>query len=376
MSEQRVISGLEGVLACESAVAFIDGQNGVLLYRGYDLRHFADSADFLAVVHLLWHGDWPSETELATFRELVRDRRELRPQTLDLVRCMPLESANPIAALRTAISLEGVLDTDADIISREALIDKATSLLARLPTLVTALARRIQGREPIPPDPELDHATNYLYMLYGSKPAQSRVKAVNTLLTIYAEHELNASTFTARTVASTLSDYYSAVTAGIAALKGPLHGGAVDDAMRLFQEIREPDAVGAYLDKVLGERRRIPGFGHRVYRTRDPRAFILEPIARELSEEVGEPHWFEIAQRVEREMIERKGINANVDYYASLVLYCLGFPLNMFTCFIASSRLAGWTAHLLEQYADNRLIRPRALYRGPTGLTYRKAEVG
>jgi citrate synthase len=269
--------------------------------------------------------------------------------------------------------MRGALDPTADDISREAVLDKATGVLARLPTLVAAMSRMVQDEAPIAPDPSLGHAANYLYMLRGVPGSESDAQALNTILTLYAEHELNASTFAARTVVGTLSDYYSAVVAGVSAIKGPLHGGAVDEAMRLFRDIGSPDNVSPYLERALGEKRKLPGFGHRVYRTRDPRAYHLERIARQLGEQAGEPIWFEIATRVEQEMVARKHLNANVDYYAALALYHLGFPLNMFTSVIVSSRIVGWTAHILEQYENNRLIRPRAMYRGRSGLEYRQA---
>jgi citrate synthase len=369
-SEPHVISGLEGVLATESSIASIDGPNGVLAYRGYNVRDFADDADFLAVTYLLWYERWPSAAELADFDTRVRAQRVLPDQVKSMVQLVPLDTANPMAVVRTAVSLRGALDPTADDISHEAILAKATTVLAKLPTLVTALSRLVQGRTPIEPEPSLDHCTNYLYMLTGEQPTAEDVRSLNTIMTLYAEHELNASTFATRTVVGTLSDFYSAVVAGVAALKGPLHGGAVDDAMRLFREIGSVDQVGPYLDAALAERRKIPGFGHRVYRTRDPRAYHLEAIAGRLADARGEPVWFEIATRVEQEMIARKRINANVDYFAALALYYLGFPLNMFTSFIASSRIAGWTAHIAEQYANNRLIRPRALYTGQSGLHY------
>jgi citrate synthase len=369
-SEPQVISGLEGVLACESTIASIDGPNGVLTYRGYNIRDFADSADFLAVTHLLWEGAWPTSTELASFQQSVQQQRALLPQIHTLLSLVPAQTTNPMAIVRTAISLHGALDPTADDVSRPAVLDKATRVLASLPTLIAAMSRMTQGLRAIAPNPSLGHAANYLYMLRGSPPSDGDAQALNSILTLYAEHELNASTFASRTVVGTLSDYYSALVAGVAAIKGPLHGGAVDDAMKLFREIGSPDNVVSYMDQALAERRKLPGFGHRVYRTRDPRAYHLERIAKRLGEEAGETDWFEIATRVEHEMVSRKHINANVDYFAALALYHLGFPLNMFTSVIVSSRVVGWTAHILEQYANNRLIRPRALYRGPTGRSY------
>jgi citrate synthase len=370
-TDAGVIAGLEGVLACESSIASIDGPNGTLQYRGYNIRDFADTADFLGVTYLLWYGHWPSPTELRDFDAHVRDLRVLPDGVKALLKLVPIHTANPMAVVRTAVSLRGALDPTADDISHAAVLEKASAVLARLPTLVAALSRMVQDKEPIEPDPSLDHYENYLYMLYGVRPAPDDARSLNTIMTLYAEHELNASTFATRTVVGTLSDYFSAVVAGIAALKGPLHGGAVDEAMTLFREIGSVDRIGPYLDQALAERRKIPGFGHRVYRTRDPRAYHLEAIVKRLAETRGEPVWYEIATRVEQEMIARKRINANVDYYAALALYYLGFPLNMFTSVVASTRIAGWTAHIAEQYENNRLIRPRAQYTGPSGLAYR-----
>lgn len=373
-SEPQVISGLRDVLACESSVGFIDGQQGVLRYRGYDIHDFVESADFLDVVYLLWHGRWPTDEELTVFDQEVRTLRGLPPQVHQLLALLPLKTVNPMSVLRTAVSLRGALDEDEDAKSREAVLEKATGVLARLPTLVAALARLSQGKEPVEPDPELGHVANYLYMLHGERPSESHVQALNTTLNLYAEHELNASTFTTRVVVGALSDYYSAVVGGICALKGPLHGGAIDEAMKLFHEIGSVEAIDHYLDRALGQKRIISGFGHGVYRVRDPRAYHLDPIARRLAEESGDSSLYEIASRTEQEMLARKRLNANVDYYGALVLYYLGFPLNMFTSFIASSRIAGWTAHILEQYAGNRLIRPRTLYRGPSALVYTPRE--
>jgi citrate synthase len=367
----HVISGLEGVLACESSIASIDGPNGILQYRGYNIRDFADDADFLGVTYLLWYGRWPSTSELHTFDAHVRERRVLPDGVKALLKIVPVRTANPMAAVRTCVSLRGALDPTADDISHAAVLEKAAGVLARLPTLVAALSRMVQDKDTIEPDSSLDHCDNYLYMLHGQRPSAEDARSLNTIMTLYAEHELNASTFATRTVVGTLSDYYSAVVAGIAALKGPLHGGAVDEAMTLFREIGSVDRIGPFLDQALAERRKIPGFGHRVYRTRDPRAYHLDAIAKRLASASRDPHWYEIATRVEQEMIARKRINANVDYYAALALYYLGFPLNMFTSVIASTRIAGWTAHIAEQYENNRLIRPRALYTGPSGLAYR-----
>ena len=368
--EAKVISGLEGVLACGSSVCFIDGPAGTLLYRGYAIGDFVEDAEFLDVVWLLWHGDWPDAAQSEAFAAEVAARRAL-PETVGaFLAGAPIATANPMAVLRTAVSMLGVEDPDADDISAESVLSKATGLVAKLPTVVAAMSRLVRGDDPVAPDPGLGHAANFMHMLTGGPPSESAAAALNAVLNTYAEHELNASTFTARTTVGTLSDYYSAITSAAGALKGALHGGAVDDAMGAFREIGAPENVAGFVDAALAVRRKVPGFGHRVYRTRDPRCAAMDRLGGELGEAAGEPHWHAVATGLERELLERKGLSANVDYYSALVLYHLGFPLNMFTSFIAASRIAGWSAHLLEQYADNRLIRPRALYEGETARPY------
>ncbi len=369
-SDPQVVSGLEGVLACSSAVCSIDGPAGVLTYRGYDIGDFVTGADFSDVAWLLWHGDWPDGTTSSDFARLVASGRELPRSVVDLLAAAPLDTANPMAVLRTAVSLLGATDPTADDISREAVVAKAARLVGCLPTMVGAMSRLLAGDEPLEPLPAFSHSANFCWMVTGRLPTLRRAQALNALLNTYAEHELNASTFAARTTAGTQSDYWSAIVAGIGAVKGPLHGGAVDDAMAVFSEIGRPDGVVPFVEASLAARRKVPGFGHRVYRTRDPRAAAMDRLAAELGEEAGEPHWHAVATSLEAELRERKGLNANVDYYAALVLYHLGFPLRMFTSFIVCSRVAGWTAHLLEQYADNRLIRPRARYEGSPPRPY------
>ena len=369
-SEPQVISGLEGVLACHSSVCSIDGPAGVLTYRGYDIGDFVSEATFCDVAWLLWHGDWPDATESTAFAALVASQRDLPESVAALLAAAPLDSANPTAVLRTAVSLLGVEDPTADDISHEAVVAKAARLVGCLPTMVAAMSRHMMGAEAVEPDPELDHAANFCWMLTGRRPSPQESGALNALLNTYAEHELNASTFAARTTVGTLSDYYSAMVSGIGAVKGALHGGAVDDAMAVFSEIGQPDGVVPFVEAALAARRKVPGFGHRVYRARDPRAVAMDRLAAELGDEAGEPHWHAVASSLEAELRERKRLNANVDYYSALVLYHLGFPLSMFTSFIVCSRVAGWTAHVLEQYANNRLIRPRALYEGSPPRPY------
>jgi citrate synthase len=275
-----------------------------------------------------------------------------------------------MAALQTAVSALGALDPDQDSIEPHLNLAKAKSLTARMATLVAAIHRLAQGQEPLEPDRSLSHAENYLYLLTGRQPDQASARALNIALVLYAEHETNASTFATRVAVSTLSDLYSSILAGMAALKGPLHGGAVDEAMHLFMEIGSVGAARSYVDTALAEKRKISGFGHRVYRTADPRAIHLKQMAEQLSDQKGDRRWYDIATTVEDYLMEKKRLNANVDYYAAIVLYQLGFPLNLFTSFVASSRIAGWCAHAMEQYANNRLIRPRARYTGELGRTW------
>jgi citrate synthase len=361
-----VTGGLDGVVACESAVTLVDGENGELFFRGYAVRDFADRADYLRVVQLLWHGTWPSQDAQNTFERRIRAQRQLPAEVHQLLQLIPVDTANPMSVIRTVVSLLGARDAGPE----HDVLAKATSLLARMPTLVAAIGRLMRGQQPIEPDPELGHATNYLYMLRGTRPSADEAAGLNTLLTLHAEHELNASTFAARTVVGTLSDYHSAITAAVGALKGARHGGAIDAVVPLVDEIGSPDAVPAFVSRALADKRKLPGFGHRVYRRIDPRAALQAAIVRRLSTSPSNAMRFQIAQRLESEMLARKGLPANVDYYAALALSCLGFPPDLFTSFIASTRITGWTAHIFEQYADNRLIRPRAEYRGLRDLVY------
>src|SRR5262245_2029190 len=365
-ASEQVISGLEGVLACESSVAFIDGTIPELSYRGYNIHDIAETLTYEQVVYLLWHGELPSTDQLRTFNTDLAARRGLPSVVIDLLRLMP-PSAHPMAGLRTAVSLLGTLDPQADDNSPTDLRRKAADLTAKMPSIVAAQARIQMGQAPIEPDAALSLASNYYYMLTGKQPDATIIRTIDTSLLLYAEHETNASTFTCRTVVGTESDFYSAVVAGIGAIKGPLHGGAIDEVMKMFLEIDQPERADAYIDQALAARRKVAGFGHRVYRAGDARAPHLRTMAQRLAESTGDRKWFTIATTVEQRMREAKGIIANVDYYAAPVLYYVGFPLALFTNFVASARISGWSAHIFEQYADNRLIRPRALYTGQHG---------
>lgn len=368
MSEatEQVISGLEGVLACESSIAYIDGSVPELSFRGYSIDDIVQYLTYEQVVFLIWHDRLPSDAELRDFRAELAEQRHIPAQIFDVLRRVP-PSAHPMAGLRTAVSMLGALDPQADDISADSILQKAKRLTAQMPTIVAAQARLQTGQEPIAPEPSLGHAANYCYMLTGERPDETTERTFATTLMLYAEHETNASTFACRVVVGTESDFYSAVVAGIGAIKGPLHGGAIDDVMRMLIDMQTPERAAAFVDEALSARRKLPGFGHRVYRAGDPRARQLRGLAQQLEASRGAGNWFAIATAAEQRMQEAKGIIANVDYFAAPVLYHLGFPLNVFTNVIASTRIVGWSAHIMEQYAKNRLIRPRALYVGQRG---------
>ncbi len=363
MTDHVEKKGLAGVVAAESALSFIDGEAGRLSYRGYDVNALARHASYLESVYVLWYDALPSAMELAAFEGTLAAQRSLPPEGLAVLGELPADSV-PMAALRTAVSALGQVDPEAEDISHEADLRKAGRLVARMPTIVAAFDRLRRGLEPVEPDGELSHAANFLYMLRGEIPTDTAVRALDTSLLLYLEHGLNASTFTARVVASTLADMHSAITAGIAALKGPLHGGANEKAMEMLLEIGSVEAVAGYLDRALAEKQKIMGFGHRVYRAEDPRAAHLRQMSEALSREAGEARWFDVSRVLEDLMLERKGLHCNVDFYCATVYYSLGLPIDLFTPLFAIGRTGGWAAHVMEQHMHNRLIRPRAEYTG------------
>ena len=362
MTDQNT-KGLAGVVAAESALSFIDGAAGGLWYRGYDIHALARHASYLESVYLLWYDALPAAIELTAFEGTLAGQRALPVAVLDVLSAMPADSA-PMAALRTAVSVLGQVDPEADDISREADLRKAGRLVAQMPTLVATFDRIRRGLDPIDPDPELGHAANFLYVRDGVRPSETAARALDTSWLLYLEHGLNASTFTARVVASTLADMHSAITAGVSALKGPLHGGANEKAMEMLLEIASVGNVPAFVEQALAEKRKIMGFGHRVYRTEDPRATHLRRMANELSQEAGGSQWYDVSRALEEELLERKGLYCNVDFYCATVYYSLGLPIDLFTPLFAIGRAAGWAAHVMEQHMHNRLIRPRAEYTG------------
>jgi citrate synthase len=356
-------------MASQSSLSFVGGQEGTLVYRGYDIHDLAPSASFAESVFLLWHDHLPSRAELDSFEAGLRGTRALNSRTLEILRTLPTDTT-PMAALRTAVSAEGTLDPDAEDNSPEANLRKATRLVARFPTIVAAYHRLREGADPIAPDPELGHSANFLYMISGETPSQMAADAVDRTLLLYLDHGFNASTFTCRVIAATLGDMHSAVTGGIGALKGSLHGGANAKAMDMLLEIDAVDNVVPFVESALERKQKIMGFGHRVYRTEDPRATHLREMSRTLSQELGDPKWYDISRLLEDEIKARKGLNPNVDFYCATVYYALGLPTDLYTPLFAMGRIGGWSAHVMEQHADNRLIRPRAEYIGARDRTF------
>ncbi|GIV57161.1 MAG: citrate synthase [Rhodothermaceae bacterium] len=373
MTNQPLIQarGLEGVVALDSELCFIDGQQGELIYRGYDIFDLARHATFEEVAYLLWNGRLPNRAERDDLLARLQAERTLPPMVSDVLGMTP-EDAAPMAVLRTAVSALALFDGEAEDASPEANYRKALRLTARIPVIIAAFDRRRKGLEPVPPRRQGSTAYDFLYMLTGEEPGPAAERTFDTCLVLHAEHGLNASTFTARVIGATLSDMYSAVTGAIGALKGPLHGGANIEVMRMLLEI---DRTGRdpvdYVRERLARKERIMGFGHRVYKTLDPRAAILREMVEALSEERGQRRWYDYSVKIMETMEREKGLYPNVDFFSASVYYMLGIDPDLYTPIFAMSRITGWTAHLLEQWKDNRLIRPRAAYVGPRGLTVR-----
>lgn len=360
--------GLEGVVALDSELSLVDGLAGELVYRGYKIQDLAQNATFEEVAHLLWIGHLPNRAELKGLTETLQAERVIPTEVYDMLRSTP-EGADPSAVLRTAVSQLGLFDVEAQDPSPEANYRKALRLTAKMPTVLAAFDRIRKGLEPVAPTGEGSLAREFLYMLNGVEPGKMAVRTFDLCLILHADHGLNASTFTARVVGSTLSDLYSAVTAAIGALKGPLHGGANIEVMKSLLEVRETGADPAdYIRQKLARKERVMGFGHRVYKTMDPRATSLRTMLTSLSEEKGDRFWLDSAVTMMETMKSEKGLDPNVDFFSAPVYYLLGISLDLYTPIFAISRVSGWTAHLLEQWRGNRLIRPRAAYVGKTDL--------
>lgn len=364
MADAQFSEGLEDVVAASSEICFIDGDEGRLVYRGYDIHDLVSGGcTFEEVVYLLWNGELPTPEQLQSFAATLRTSRELDSHVVQTLHTLP-KDGNAMAMLRTLVSTAGLYDVDGEDNSYEASVRKAMRLVAQLPTLVTAIERYKAGQELLTPREDLSLAANFLYLLFGKEVDEATARLFEIALILHADHELNASTFSARVTAATLSDVYSAITSAVGTLKGPLHGGANEQVMLMLKEIGEPAKAETWIREALANKRRIMGFGHRVYHTEDPRATHLRKMSKEMGERVGDLSYYTISQTVERVVKEQKKLNPNVDFYSASTYFTMGIPIHLFTPVFAVSRIAGWTAHVLEQYRNNRLIRPRAEYLG------------
>jgi citrate synthase len=357
--------GLEGVVATNSSICFIDGDRGVLAYRGIDIHELADHSNFEETCFLLWNGRLPKKDELKQVHEKLAAERKMDPAIIDLLRSAP-KSALPMDVLRTAVSALSFYDPEEKLNDHNANVNKAIRLTSQIAMIVAAYDRLRNGKDVVKPDVSLSHAANFLWMLSGSKPSSTAERAFDIALILHADHELNASTFAARVTAATLSDMHSATTAAIGALKGPLHGGANEAVFRILEAIdksgRDPIE---YVKDMFAQKKKMPGFGHRVYHTEDPRATHLRKMSHDLCKANGQEKWYEMSHNIEEFVKTEKKLNANVDFYSASTYHTLGINVDLFTPIFAVSRVSGWTAHVIEQLDDNRLIRPRADYVGP-----------
>jgi len=368
---QAAAGSLKDVIAAPTAICTIDGIEGKLIYRGYSIEDLAANATFEEVVYLLWNGTLPSRKDLEAHVKALNStaNRKLPPKLVTMLRQLP-KKTTPMEVLRTGVSALAAFDPDAADNSREATTRKAIRLTAQMPTLVAAWERLRRGKTPVAPNPKLSLAGNFVYMLSGKKPTDLATKTFDVALILHADHDFNASTFAARVTAATLSDLHSAIVSGIGALKGPLHGGANEQVMRMVEQIKTPERADAWIRKALADKARIMGFGHRVYRVEDPRAKHLRRLASELGKQVGNTSYVKILDTVARVVTEEKKIYPNVDLYSGAAYASMGIPTDEFTPIFAMSRVAGWAAHVLEQHAHNRLIRPRAEYTGHARQQY------
>lgn len=362
-------AGLEGIVAAQSSISDVNGEEGKLIYAGYDIHDLAQHATFEEVIYLLWNGKLPTASELGALKSQLNNEAGLPAEIIQLIRLLP-KTANPMDMLRTVVSALGLYDPDGPDNSLEANLRKAVRLTAKFPIIVTTFQRVRNGQEPVQPREGLSLAANFLYTLNGEQPDKIATRTMDVAFVLHADHELNASTFAARVTAATLSDMYSAIVSAIGTLKGPLHGGANEGVIKNLLEIGSVEGVEQWVKDALAKKKKIMGFGHRVYRTVDPRAIHLAEMSRQLGERTGETKWYEMSTKMEEVVKREKHLNANVDFYSASTYYALGIPTDLFTPIFACSRISGWTAHVLEQFRTNRLIRPRAEYVGPRGLKY------
>ncbi len=368
-TETTAAAGLRGVVAAQSAIGDVNGEEGILIYQGYNIHDLAEHATFEEVIYLLWNGRLPSQIELEEFSSEIRMNYEAPSAVIEMMKQFPRD-ADPMDALRTAVSALDFYDKEGHGTDREPAHAAAIKLTAQIGMIAAAWDRIRNGKEVIQPDKSLGIADNFLYMLRGERADAEESRMFDVCLILHADHELNASTFTTRVVAGTLADMYGAVTAGIAALAGPLHGGANTNVMKMLIEIDDPAKIDSWVDDALEHKKKIMGIGHAVYKTQDPRATWLRKYSRRMAEKKGETKWFEMSQRIEQLMHEKKGMFPNVDFYSASTYYLMGIALDMYTPIFAVSRVSGWTGHILEQYGHNKLIRPRAEYIGKRDQKY------
>src|SRR5580765_3729929 len=362
-----ITKGLEGVVAASTRLSDVRGDVGQLIYCGYDINELAGKVSYEEVVHLLHHDHLPNRKELDECKGLLATKRELPKGIVDIIKTFPKDTP-PMHAIRTAVSALGCFDPEADNDSMDANRFKALRLIARIPIITAYFHRARQGKSFLPPEPSLGEAANFLYLMDGERPSAEKEQTLDLCYVLHADHGMNASTFSARVTIATLSDMYSAITSAIGTLKGPLHGGANEGVIKMLQEIGSLDKVDAYVKDCCAHKKKIMGIGHRVYKTLDPHAPHLKRMAQILSAKLGDAKWIQMSDRIAEIMLKSKGLNANVDFYSATVYYSLGIPTDLFTPIFAISRTSGWTAHVLEQLADNRLIRPQSQYSGPVGL--------
>ena len=365
--------GLEGVVVAQTKLSSVRGDVGRLIYCGYDIDELAGKATFEEVVYLLYHLRLPNQVELDELKAKLAGYRELPAPVVELIKGLD-KHARTMHAIRSAVSALGCFDPSADDNDLDSAREKSLSLIAKIPIITAYFHRSRQGKELLASDPSLSEAANFLYLVDGEKPSKEKADTIDMCYVLHADHGFNASTFSARVTIATLSDMYSAITSAIGTLKGPLHGGANEGVIKMLKEIGSLDKVDAYVEDALANKRKIMGIGHRVYKVLDPRAPHLKRMAKKLTAGLGETKWNEMSERIAEMMLERKNLNANVDFYSATVYYSLGIPTDLFTPLFAIARTAGWTAQVLEQLAENRLIRPRAKYIGAEGLTYTPIE--
>ncbi len=362
-------AGLRGVVAAQSAIGDVNGEQGILIYQGYDIHDLAENSTFEEVIYLLWNGRLPKKAELEDLKTQFQANSEIPTEIVAMMKTFP-KDANPMDVLRTTVSALGFYDADGHGTDRATAVKTAVKLTAQIGTLVAAWERIRTDKDVIAPDKSLSIAENFLYMFQGKKPEADEAHIFDVALILHADHELNASTFTTRVIAGTLADIYGAVTGGIAALAGPLHGGANTNVMKMLKEIGSVENIDSWLGKALEEKRKIMGIGHAVYKTEDPRATWLRKFSKQLGEKKGEMKWFAMSEKIEQEMLEKKAMHPNVDFYSASAYFLMDIPLDQFTPIFAVSRISGWTGHILEQYGNNKLIRPRAEYIGKRDQKY------